>query len=144
MKFLKCYKKGAKMINLNFSISELCKSDTAQKNLIDNSPNLTALDNMLNLIFFCLQPLRDKLGKPIIISSGYRCPKLNKLVGGVSNSQHLLGQAVDFKVNGLTIQQVIELIRKSGIEYDQCINEYNRWVHLSYNKGKNRKQIFTL
>ena len=128
------------MTNLNFSISELVKSDTAQKNFIDNSPNLTALDNMLNLIFFCLQPLRDKLGKPIIISSGYRCPKLNKLVGGVSNSQHLLGQAVDFKVSGMTIQQVIEFIRKSGIEYDQCINEYNRWVHLSYNKGKNRNK----
>ncbi len=132
------------MTNLNFSILELCKSDTATKNSIENLPDIQAVDNMLNLIFYCLQPLRDKLNKPMIISSGFRSHKLNKLVGGASNSQHLSGQAADFKVQGMTIAQTIDFIKKSGIEYDQLINEYDRWVHISYSKGRNRKSCFKI
>ena len=79
----------------------------------------------------------------MIITSGYRNSQLNKLVGGVSNSQHCKGQAADFIVNGLSIPQVIELIKYSGIEYDQVINEYNKWTHISFNKGHNRKQVLT-
>lgn len=123
-------------MNLNFSISELIKTS----HNVNNMPNIIQIDNMLNLIFYCLQPIRDKLNKPIIITSGFRSLALNKLVGGVSNSQHCLGCAVDFHVNGMTIQQVIDFIVKSGIEYDQLINEYDKWVHISFVKGKNRKQ----
>lgn len=133
--------KGKKAMNLNFKISELIYSDKAIKNNINNMPDINSLDNMLNLIFYCLQPLRDKLNKPIVISSGYRCPAVNKLVGGASNSQHTTGCAVDFHVNGMTIQETIDFIKKSGIEYDQLINEYNRWVHVSFVKGKNRRQV---
>lgn len=129
---------------LNFTISELIKSDTADKNNISNTPDINSLDNMLELIFYVLQPLREKLGKPIIITSGFRSAKLNKLVGGVSNSQHLWGQAVDFVVNGMTPAQVVEAVKNSDIEFDQCLNEYNRWTHISYSKGKNRKQILTI
>ena len=77
----------------------------------------------------------------MIITSGYRCSEVNKLVGGVSNSQHTIGQAVDFVVNGMTPMQIIEQIKSFGVEFDQLINEYNKWVHISYNKGKNRHQI---
>ena len=132
------------MINLNFSISELIKSDKATKNGINNTPRIYEVDNMLNLIVFCLQPIRDILQKPMIITSGYRCKELNKLVGGKINSQHQEGKAVDFIVPNASINSVIELIRKSGVEFDQLINEYNQWVHISYNKGKNRKQVLTI
>ena len=128
-------------MNLNFTISELCKSDIAKQKGIRNIPNLAELDNMLNLIVYCLQPIRERINKPMIISSGYRSYALNKEVGGVYNSQHTKGQAVDFTVPGMTIAEVINIIRNSGIEYDQLINEYNRWVHISYSKGCNRKQI---
>ena len=131
-------------MNLNFTLSELIKSDTATKNDINNLPDLNSLDNLLNLIVFCLQPLRDKIQRPIIISSGYRCNKLNRLVGGAGNSQHLLGCAADFKVQGMTIEQTIDFIKKSGIEYDQLINEYDRWVHISYSNGRNRKSCFKI
>ena len=131
-------------MNLNFTISELIKSDTAVKNNINNMPDIKSLDNLLNLIFYCLQPLRDKLGKPIIITSGYRCEKVNTLVKGKNNSQHLKGQAADFKVAGMTITQIIDFVKKSGIEYDQLINEYDRYVHISYVKGNNRKSCFKL
>ena len=131
-------------MNLNFSISELCKSDKAKQNGINNTPNLACVDNMLNLIFYCLQPVRNLLNKPVIISSGFRCPELNKLVGGATNSQHLHGKAADFKVQGMTIQQTINFILKSNIEYDQLINEYDKWVHISFSKGNNRKQCFKI
>ena len=131
---------------LNFSIKELCYSKIATEEKIDNTPNIKVCDNLVNLIFYCLQPLRDKLGKPIIVTSGYRCEKLNRhpKVMGVINSQHLYGQAVDIKVNGAKPAILIDWIDKSGIPYDQLINEKNKWVHISYVKGHNRRQKFAL
>lgn len=129
---------------LNFSINELCCSDTAKKYGIKNIPSISECDNLLNLIFYVLQPLRDKLGKPVIINSGYRCKALNYKVGGVANSQHLIGQAADIRVNGCTPSRLIDFIKTSGIEYDQLINEFDRWVHISYNKNHNRKQCFKI
>lgn len=127
-------------MQLNFSISELCKTS----HNVNNNPTIKEVDNLLNLIFYCLQPLRDKLQKPILITSGYRSEALNKIVGGKYNSQHLKGQACDFKVNGMTINQIIDFIRKNNIEYDQLINEYDKWVHISYAKGRNRKQVLKI
>ena len=129
---------------LNFKISELIHSDTAIKYKINNMPDINSLDCMLNLIVYCLQPVRDTLKKPMIISSGFRNSEVNRLVGGAKNSQHLKGQAVDFIVKGMTINQIIEIIKKSNIEYDQLINEYNKWVHISYVRGGNRKQCFSI
>ena len=129
------------MTNLNFKISELIYSDTAVKNNINNMPDINSLDCMLDLIVCCLQPIRDKLGKPVTITSGYRCSEVNNLVGGVSTSQHCKGQAVDFTVSGCTPAQLVTLIKGYGIEFDQLINEYDKWVHISYNKGNNRRQV---
>ncbi len=126
---------------LNFKMSELIHSDSAIKNNINNMPDINSLDNLLELTFYCLQPIREKLKKPMIITSGYRCPEVNRLVGGSNNSQHTKGEAVDFYVCGMTIQQIVDFVKKSNIEFDQLINEYNKWVHISYSKGKNRKQI---
>lgn len=132
------------MYDLKFSIKELIKSETANKNKISNIPDITSLDYMLELIYYLLQPIREKLNKPMNISSGYRNAKVNKLVGGASNSQHTKGQAVDFTVKGMTVQQIINFIKSSGFEYDQLINEYDKWVHISFVKGKNRKQCFKI
>lgn len=128
-------------MKLNFKISELIYSETAIIKNINNMPDINSLDNLLNLIFYCLQPIRDKLNEPMIITSGFRCKEINKLVGGVYNSQHLYGQAADFVVKKYTPSQIIEKIKKSDIEFDQLINEYNKWIHISFNKGKNRRQI---
>ena len=129
---------------LNFKISELIYSDTAVRKNINNMPDINSLDCMLNLIVYCLQPIRDKLKKPMLITSGYRNSEINKLVGGASNSQHTKGQAVDFIVKGMTVNQVIEFIIRSGVEYDQLINEYNKWVHISFCQGKNRRQYLKI
>lgn len=131
-------------------MSELIHSDTAIKHNINNMPDINSMDCLLELIVHVLQPLRDKVGKPIIITSGYRNWQVNKLVGGAVDihgnptSQHCKGQAADFNIKGMSIATTIDFIKKSGIEYDQLINEFDKWVHISFNKGKNRKQCFKI
>ena len=134
------------MIKLHFTMSELLHSDIAEKYNIYNVPDKEHLDNLLILICECLEPIRLYINKPMIISSGYRNPRLNAhpLIGGATNSQHCTGQAVDFTIKGMTPKQIIEKIKASGVEYDQLINEHNIWVHISYNKGKNRNQYFEI
>ena len=128
-------------MKLNFKISELVHSDRAKEKNINNMPDLVALDNMLNLIYFCLQPVRELIKKPMIITSGYRCKKLNTLVGGSENSQHMRGQAVDFIIQGMKPAQIVEIIKNSDIPFDQLINEYESWVHISYVKDFNRRKV---
>ena len=134
------------MIQLNFTMSELLHSDIAKKYNIYNVPDKEHLDNLLILICECLQPIRNYINKPIIISSGYRNVRLNShtLINGKPNSQHCFGQAADFTIKGLTPKQVIEKVIASGVEFDQLINEHNIWTHISYNKGKNRKQVLEI
>lgn len=131
-------------MNLNFSISELIKSDKAKQKGIKNTPTISIVDNMLELIVYCLQPVRDYLKKPMIITSGYRNAQLNTLVGGAKNSQHLEGKAADFIIKGESVASIIFKIQTSNLEYDQLINEHDKWVHISYNKGHNRKQYLKL
>ena len=129
---------------LNFKLSELIYSEVAINNNINNMPDVLSLDNILNLIFYCLQPARNLLAQPMIITSGYRCKKLNSLVGGVKNSAHLFGCAADFIVKNCSVSHVIAIISNSDIEFDQLINEYDKWVHISYAKNKNRRQILKI
>lgn len=130
---------------LNFSISELIKSDTAIKYNINNMPDLNSLDRMLKLIVYCLQPIRNKLGKPIIITNGYRSFALLKKLEELGykpskTSQHCKGEAADLVVKGMTQEQLFNFIKNSNIEYDQLIWEQdNNCVHISYS-NKNRKE----
>ena len=128
-------------MQLNFKISELIHSDRAIEKNINNMPDINSLDNMLELIVNCLQPIRDLIKKPMIITSGFRCAAVNILVGGAEKSQHTKGQAVDFKIDGMKPAEIVSIIKESGIEFDQLINEYDSWVHVSYSKGKNRRQV---
>lgn len=127
---------------INFTFTELCKSDTARKNGIANIPqSLDICDNLLVLIADFLQPLRNKLNKPIVITSGYRCERLNKLVGGAINSEHTKGYAVDIHVPGMSVKDLFIYIVNSGLKWTQLIEEHSgnsTWVHISYNR-KNLK-----
>lgn len=128
---------------LNFTISELIHSDTAIKHNINNYPDINSLDNLLRLIVLCLQPIRNKIGKPMIITSGFRNDRVNKLVGGSDTSEHKKGMAADFIINGMTVQAVIEFIRKTGLKYTQLIEEHSKntsWVHISYNPKNLKKE----
>jgi hypothetical protein len=127
-----------------FTISELIKSDTAIKKKIWNGASREVEDNLIALVSAILDPLRDKYGKPITITSGYRCKELNRAVGGVSNSQHMTGEAADITVKSKTgNRQLAKMIVEMGLPFDQMIDECNYdWVHVSYKRvGNNRRQI---
>lgn len=120
------------MEKLNFKISELIHSDEAIKRKINNMPDINSLDNILILIVKCLQPIRDKINKPMIVSSGFRCKTLNTAIKGAPNSGHLYGRACDFTVKGMTPKEVYNFIKKSGLKYTQLILEKNQWIHIEY------------
>ena len=80
----------------NFELYEFIKSETAEKLRIDNTPTFEVVAHLIEVCEAFLQPLRNAWGKPITITSGYRCPALNKAVGGAYNSAHLEGYGVDF------------------------------------------------
>lgn len=136
-----------------FHLKEFIKSDVAKAKKIDNTPPAEAIHNLEALVTNVLDPIREAWGAPIIVTSGYRSKALNKAVGGAATSQHLNGEAADIttgkgqKANA----QLLVLIRRLGLDYDQLINEDSdrdgnpNWVHISYRRhGGNRRQYITL
>lgn len=129
----------------NFSLGEFTRSDTAKKLGIENE--CSSVEQVLNLAYLChmvLQPLRDRFG-PIRITSGYRCPELNRAVGGASNSRHLRGEAADIHLPSVekgkeylaflkTLPSVVELIWEES--KGTC------WIHVSAKRlAGNRREI---
>lgn len=127
-----------------FTIKELTKSDVAKRNKINNTPTIQEEANLVALVKNILDPLREAYGRPIIVTSGYRCERLNKLVKGSKTSQHRFGQAADIRTIEDTVEEnkkLFDLVQKLNLPYDQLIDEYNYdWVHVSYSP-RNRKQI---
>lgn len=130
---------------MNFTITELIKSPTADRMKIDNNPSGVIIQRLMDLIKNVLQPIRDAYGKPIYVSSGYRCEKLNKAVGGVPTSQHVRGEAADIYVKGDNKELFIvikKLIDDGKITVGQLIDEYNyKWIHISLPSKKHKNQI---
>lgn len=128
-----------------FTIDELIKSTTAQRKGIDNSPSAQVKANLTALVDKVLDPLREAYGKPIIVTSGYRCEKLNKAVGGAASSQHVKGQAADIRSVQDTPEEnkkLFDLIVKLGLPFDQLINEYGYdWVHVSFGPRHRRQKL---
>jgi hypothetical protein len=127
-----------------FTIEEMTKSATAKKKGINNTPNANEKAALVALVENILDPLREAYGKPIIVTSGFRCEKLNKAVGGAKSSQHRLGQAADIRSKVDTPEEnkkLWDLIIKLKLPFDQMINEYGfDWVHVSYGP-RNRRQL---
>ena len=126
-----------------FTIDELCRSDTARIRGIDNTPTEDVKRNLEALVDNVLDPLRGWYGKPIYVNSGYRCPALNKAVGGVASSQHLTGQAADIDVNDRAENRRLMKHIEDSLDFDQLIWENGgAWVHVSYRPdGRNRRQV---
>lgn len=129
----------------NISLEELTTSQTATRLKINNTPTPEIIEN-LKVVAAQVQKVRDHFGKPLIISSGYRSEKLNSAIGGARNSQHTKGEAIDIQsTNGYTNADIFNYI-KNNLDFDQLIWEYGtrkepKWVHISYRKSGNRKQI---
>jgi len=114
----------------NFTLEELIYSETAQRKGLDNTPNEEVKANLVRLANF-LEEVRRVIGRPIMINSAYRSIEVNSSIGSKPSSQHCLGCAADIRVTGLAPNEIIKLILKSNIEYDQVIREFDSWVHIS-------------
>lgn len=129
-----------------FTLKEMINSNTAKSKGIDNTPTWSIVLNLLELVQNVLDPIREAYKKPITVNSGYRCIELNRAVGSKDNSQHILGLAADITVGSREAnKQLFEFIQSNIKEWDQLINENNyQWIHISYNKNNNRKQVLSL
>ena len=115
----------------NFTLEELTFSDAAMRHGIDNTPNDEIVENLKRLCALILEPVRDIVHKPVQVTSGYRSPLVNSLVGSKVTSQHIKGCAADIKVQGVTPDVLIKAIIGAGLPYEQVILEYQTWVHVS-------------
>ena len=128
-----------------FTIEELTRSTTARLRNIDNTPSQLVIDNLTALVDNVLDPLREAWGKPIKVNSGYRCRALNKAVGGVPASQHMLGQAADITGGSQEANRdLYSLLKRLNLPVDQAINEHDfRWLHISYGP-RPRRHFFAI
>lgn len=132
----------------HFSYSEMTFSATAQRKGLENIPPGQCYRNLYILCQEILEPIRAEWEEPILVSSGYRCPELNRIVGGVSHSDHMYGCAADIKTLGDLPHRnraLFDLIRKMYKEgklpkLKQVIDEYNYdWIHISFQDGRSKK-----
>ena len=136
-------------ITKHFTLEELCASATAKARGIENKPQVQQIIALVYLAVYVLEPLRVAMNEPIPISSGFRCERLNRAVGGVSNSQHTKGQAADLCIGG-DIEKGKRWFNwiKNHLKFDQLIWEHSSngtyWVHVSFvhpDFGRNRMQV---
>lgn len=118
-------------LSKNFTLEELSFSDAAKRHGIDNTPSDANIENLKRLCALILEPIRDIVHKPVHITSGYRCPIVNSLVGSKVTSQHMTGCAADIKVPGVAPDVLIKAIIGAGLPYEQVIREFDSWVHVS-------------
>lgn len=131
----------------NFTLEEMIASSRARVLRIDNIPNEIQIENLKRLCESVLQPIRERIGSPIKVTSGFRCPVLNKSVGGSPTSQHITGEAADIVANDnkKLWQLIMGMIKAREIEVGQLINERNlSWIHISLPTSRLQNQILAL
>lgn len=137
-------------LSQHFSLTELTKSQTGERKGIDNTPGDREIQNLKDLCENVLEKIRINFGKPVVVNSGYRGPKLNKAIGGSKTSQHMTGQAADIEIPGMDNKMLFCWI-KDNLNFDQLILEFyvngvpdSGWVHVSWNSSGNRGQVLTI
>lgn len=127
----------------NFELAEFLVSETAARRGIANEPTPEIIDNLRRLCQLVLQPLRVHLKRPVVITSGYRSPVLNRAVGGSPTSHHMQGRAADLIVPGITPLAVCQAASQLKLPCVQIIHEFGRWAHLSVAISSERTQLLT-
>jgi uncharacterized protein YcbK (DUF882 family) len=122
----------------HFTLEELTTTSHRQ---FDNTPNEAELANLQKLAEFLEQVKTTLDGKPIMINSAFRSKQVNDSVGSKDTSQHRLGYAADFKVPGMTPDQVVRAIIASDLQFDQIIREFDAWTHISISPYPRRQAL---
>ena len=138
------------LITKNFSLEELIESSSARRLGIDEqfNPSKEVIQNLTLLTKHILQPLREAIGHSIRVTSGYRCLKINKLIGGAKNSEHVFGKAADIQliINGKNRNQLLfDMVLELKLPFRQMIYEFGTsdepaWIHISYSEGDNKRE----
>ena len=129
-------------LSQHFTLGEAILSQTATRKGIDNTPSPEVEANMVEAAQR-MEEVRDLLDAPILVSSWFRCLKLNSSIGSTSTSAHVQGWAIDFTAPQFgTPQDVAKAIIAGGISFDQLIWEFESWVHISFSP-QNRQQVLT-
>lgn len=128
----------------HFSLAEMTVSQAAARRGIDNAPGPAVIVALRDLCTHVLEPVRVHFARPVIVSSGYRAPAVNKAIGGAASSQHCLGEAADFTVPGVRNIELAQWIMRN-LRYDQLIYEFGAagWIHCSWRAGRLRQQELT-
>lgn len=133
-------------LTANFTLEELIASETARKNGWSNLPDATCVSNLYSLCSIVLQPLRDFVKVPVIVTSGYRSAQLNTAVGGVSDSYHLVGLAADIRGGDLEDTTLIYNYLYQYRNYDKAIVYYyrqsNMFIHVQYRTSEENRKRF--
>jgi hypothetical protein len=128
-----------------FSLQEMTHSDTASRENIPNLPATAELENLRALCAAVLDPLRETIGKPITVNSGFRGAALNRRIGGATRSQHLEGKAADIQARGISVLELFKTVIRLNLPFDQLIYEAQsrtaKWVHVSHDPQRDRRQI---
>ncbi len=137
------------IISKHCNYEEATRSQTAIRHGIDNTPGIEIIKSMIFVANTLFEPIREWYGKPLIISSFYRCPELNSKVGGAPTSQHCKGEAMDIDTGSREENKKIFEWVKLNLKFDQLLWEYGDefgpdWVHVSLKKEGNRNQIITI
>lgn len=131
------------ILSKNFTLAELLRTDYPQ---YQRNPSTQQIINLATLCATILQPLRDKFGKPIIITSGFRSAELNKKIGGVQNSYHLQGLAADIRIKSDTDAQTLFSILHNIAAVDSALIEHNksgaRWLHVQTSITRTPRRIY--
>jgi zinc D-Ala-D-Ala carboxypeptidase len=127
----------------HFELAEFLVSETAARRGIANEPTPEIIENLRRLCQLVLEPLRVKLARPVVITSGYRSPALNRAIGGSPTSHHMQGRAADLIVPGMTPLAVCQAANQLKLPCVQIIHEFGRWAHLSVAATNERTQLLT-
>jgi zinc D-Ala-D-Ala carboxypeptidase len=128
-----------------FSLQEVISSQTATRKGIDNTPNPEQLATLRDTCAKADQ-IREFLGHPVVVTSGFRSPKLNAAIGGSKTSSHMTGEALDIRCPGYgSAKEVFDALRKSGIQFDQLILEFpnspGAWVHVGFGERMRNQHL---
>ena len=123
-----------------FTLEEMTHSQAATRAGIKNLPDKAQTLALTNLVINVLDPLRKAVGRPVVVSSGFRSEQVNKLIGGSATSQHRFGEAADITIPGLTNDEIVTAVKNAKLPFDQMIEEFGSWVHISYGP-RHRREI---